>query len=239
MFLLLDAATGLSEIRVRRYFDYAYSQMYTCRIGNPSGSYRLPPNLSFTIGTSLVPGSKALLELNRTRVSVSNAVTLGDYSVVSNNVDGCSFDPTGTPLAHRRVYCAQDLTPGQPWLTLGPEGAYTVWLTVEDYGGAVASNWCTVTVIGLRPAVTNSLTWDGGAAMEAMDRSHWQWGCNWVGDSPPAHPTLGTVTFEDLGLATNRLECDRNLRGRAHSGRVAVRRVVSRVVPARRAAHVL
>jgi hypothetical protein len=35
MFLLLNSATGLTEFRIRRYFDFAYHQMYYCRIGDP------------------------------------------------------------------------------------------------------------------------------------------------------------------------------------------------------------
>jgi len=436
MFLLLNSATQLSEIRIARNFDYAFSQQYTVRMGDPADSYRLPPGIGFSIGSpssrgriyvaynpymggssaylaassggwftawitnwtvhpgyfgsgkpvtyvdlramtnifvdcagpfsigsatvygyhqmgydaqvrlgpgsvacsnlnigdSLVAGSLALLELQGTTCRVSNSLTIGPYgsnivTVVGTNcglwlrdntavsvsapggirirftappaaaestpyvglrwdgnhmselsamrsagtlsfvsevsgysagllydsasnstyvalqrnedwipvavarnlileiappeytnvvigvedVDAGSFDPLGVPITGRWIRCEEDVSPNDAWVTLNTAGVHTVWLTVVNSNGVAGSNSCVVTLAAPSPGTNADLTWDGGATLTYMARPDWMFSMNWVGDVPPQNPTPGAITFDDLGIGTNRLEGDRSI----------------------------
>lgn len=82
MFILLDDATQLNEIRIGRNFDYPFHQQYTCRIGNPANNYQLPPNLGFRIGSPASRGHFRMANSPYTGdVSVKLVATSGGYFI--------------------------------------------------------------------------------------------------------------------------------------------------------------
>jgi len=116
----------------------------------------------------------------------------------ADDIDGGSFDPSGLEIVERTISCPQDTDADPATVTLTGAGDYEVTLTIKNSGGETASDTGTVTLAIPTPS-TGNLLWVGTDPAKPL----WTRSVNWQGGTPPANPTTGTITFNNVGLATD------------------------------------